>query len=244
MLRVHADGRYELHELVRQYAADRLDGEAEAGFETARRHAQYFDDLAVTVGPDQRHPDDVENFRAATAWMLEHASVDELKRHLETAMAIYRHRGHWAEARTTFVAALARPELPRLLRARWSQAAAESFRQLGQSDAAERYAGQVMAALGRRMPHTTTGWMWLAVGQLLRLGLYRMRPGRKTSPHADRRDAAELAVQARMLLTEHYYIAGRTLALLGVGSGDMARTRLERGTAASWRWVTSARGSG
>lgn len=226
MLRVRADGRYELHELVRQYAADRLDGEAKAGFETARRHAQYFDHLAATVGRDQQHPDDVENFRTATTWMLEHASVDELERHLETAMAIYRHREHWAEARTTFVAALARPELPRLLRARWSQAAAESSRQLGQTDAAESYAGQTMAALGRPLPHTTPGWLWLAVRQLLVLGLYRIRPGRKTSPHADRRDAAELAVQARMLLSEHYYIAGRTLALLAVGAGiwpDAAR---------------------
>ena len=226
MLRVRADGRYELHELVRQYAADRLDGEANAGVETARRHAQYFDHLAAAVGRDQRHPDDVENFRTATIWMLQHASVDELKLHLETAMAIYRHRGHWGEARTTFVAALARPELPRLLRAHWSQAAAESFRQLGQPDAAERYAGQTMAALGRPLPHRTAGWMWLAVRQLLRLVLYRMRPRRKTSPPADRRDAAELAVQARMLLTEHYYIAGRTLALLAVGAGiwpDAAR---------------------
>lgn len=222
ILRVRADGRYELHELVRQYAADRLDGEARAAAETARRHAQYFDHLAATVGRDQLHPDDVENFRTATTWMLEHASVDELKRHLETAMAIYRQRGHWAEARTTFVAALARPELPRPLRARWSQAAAESFRQLGQPDAAQRYAGETMAALGRPLPHTTAGWMWLAVRQLVRLVLYRMRPLRRTSPSADRREAAELTVQARMLLTEHYYIAGRTLAVLAVRCGDMA----------------------
>ena len=225
MLRVRADGRYELHELVRQYAADRLVGEAGAGFETARRHAQYFDHLAATVGCDQRHPDDIENFRSATTWMLEHASVDDLKRHLETAMAIYRHRGHWAEARTTFLAALARPELPRLLRARWSQAAAESFRQLGQADAAGRYAGQTMAALDRPLPHTSAGWMWLAVRQLLRLGLSRLGPRRKTSP-GDRREAAELAVQARMLLTEHHYIAGRTLAVLAIGAGiwpDAAR---------------------
>ncbi|MDQ3978179.1 MAG: AAA family ATPase [Actinomycetota bacterium] len=226
MLRMRADGRYELHELVRQYAADRLDSDAQAAIETARRHAQYFDHLAGTVGPDQLHPDDVENFRTATAWMLEHASLEELERHLETTMAIYRQRGHWAEARTTFVAALARPELPRLLRARWSQAAAESFRQLGQPDAAERYAGEAMAALGRPLPHTNAGWLWLAVRQLLRLLLYRMRPRLKTSPRPDRREAAELAVQARMLLTEHFYIAGRTLALLAVGSGiwpDAAR---------------------
>lgn len=228
MLRMRADGRYELHELVRQYAADRLDSDTQAGFETARWHAQYFDHLAATVGPDQLHPDDVENFRTATAWMLEHASVDELDRHLETAMAIYRQRGHWAEARTTFVAALARPELPGLLRARWNLAAAESFRQLGQPDAAERYAGEAIAALGRPLPHTTTGWLWLAVCQLLRLLLYRMRPRRNTSPPPDRREAAELAVQARMLLAEHYYIAGRTLAVLAVGSGiwpDAARAR-------------------
>jgi DNA-binding SARP family transcriptional activator/predicted ATPase len=228
MIRVRADGRYELHGLVRQYAADRLLGEAAAGLETACRHAQYFDQLAATVGHDQRHPDDVENFRAATTWMLEHASVDELRRHLETAMAIYRHRGYWAEARTTFVAALGRPDLPSLLRARWSQAAAESFRQLGQPDAAERYAGHAMAALERPLPHTTAGWMWLAVRQLLRLLLYRMGPRRRTSPPADRREAAELAVQARMLLTEHYYIAGQTLAMIAVGGGiwpDAARAR-------------------
>lgn len=225
MLRVRPDGRYELHELVRQHAADRLDGEAESALETARRHAQYFDHLAATVGRDRRHPDDLENFRTATTWMLEHASADALERHLDTAMDIYRHRGHWVEARTTFVAALARPELPRLLRARWSHAAAESFRQLGQPDAAEHYAGQTMAALERPLPHTTPGWLWLAVRQLLRLLLYRIL-ARRSSPPDDRREAAELAVQAQMLLAEHYYIAGRTLAVLAVGSGiwpDAAR---------------------
>ena len=226
MLRMRADGRYELHELVRQYAADRLDGHTQAGFETARLHAQYFDHLAAALGPDQLHPDDVENFRTATAWMLEHASVDELARHLETTMAIYRQRGHWAEARTTFVAALARPGLPSLLRARWSQAVAESWRQLGQADAAERHARETMAALRRPLPHTTAGWLWLAVRQLLRLLLSRMRPRLKTSAPVEGREAAELAVQARMLLTEHYYIAGHTLAVLAVGSGiwpDAAR---------------------
>lgn len=219
MLRLRADGRYELHELVRQYAADRLDGQGETNLETARRHAQYFDHLAATVGPDQLHPDDVENFRTATAWMLEHASVEELGRHLETSMALYRRRGHWAEARSTFVAALARPELPALLRARWSQAAAESFRQLGQPEAAERFAGGTMAALGRPLPRTTAGWLWLALRQLLRLLLYRLALRRNARPSPDRREAAELAVQARMLLAEHFYIAGRTLPLLAVGSG-------------------------
>ena len=228
MLRVRSDGRYELHELVRQYAAHRLDSDAQADLETMRRHAQHFDHLAATAGSDQMHPDDVENVRTGTAWMLEHASVDELERHLETAMAIYRQRGHWAEARTTFVAALGRPELPRLLRARWSQAAAESFRQLGQPDAAERHAAATMAALGRPLPHATAGWLWLAVRQLLRLLVYRMRPRLKTSPRNDRWEAAELAVQARMLLTEHFYIAGRTLPMLAVGAGiwpDAARAR-------------------
>lgn len=226
MLRLRADGRYELHELVRQYAAERLDADAVADSDPARRHAEYFDRLAATAGPAGLGSDDIENLRTATSWMLEHAPVDELACHLETAMAVYRLRGHWAEARTTFVAALSRPDLPRLVRARWSQAAAESFRQLGQPDAAERHAGETMAVLGRPLPHTTAGWLWLWLRQFLRLLLYRIGWRRIASPGLERREAAELAVQAQMLLTEHFYIAGRLLAMLAVGAGiwpDAAR---------------------
>ncbi len=226
MLRVRADGRYELHELVRQYAADHLGADAEGASDAARLHADHFDRLAASTDAAALGPDDIENLRTATTWMLENASVDELARHLETVMAVYRQRGHWAEARTTFVEALSRAGLPTLLRARWSQAAAESFRQLGQADAAERHAGAAMAAVGPPLPCTTAGWLWLLVRQFLRLPLYRIGWRLIPSPRPERCEAAELAVQARMLLTEHYYIAGRTLAMLAVGAGiwpDAAR---------------------
>lgn len=79
------DGRYDLHELLRQFAAEKLD---EIGGETDARHAhlRYYTELAVQSEPkvysgdirmrDLRREND--NLRAALSWSIDHAPLDGL----------------------------------------------------------------------------------------------------------------------------------------------------------------------
>ena len=79
LLRIN-DGRYEIHELLRQFAAEQLAAAAEQAA-VRRRHAAYYLTLAeamaaTSAGPEQaaalaRLEREHDNLRAALAWCLE-----------------------------------------------------------------------------------------------------------------------------------------------------------------------------
>ncbi|MDQ3547381.1 MAG: tetratricopeptide repeat protein [Chloroflexota bacterium] len=86
LLRRTAGGRYELHELLRQYAAARLNADpAEAG-DVRDRHCSYYTDLLARRADDLRgiHQDaalteleaEIENLRAAWTTAIEHVRSD------------------------------------------------------------------------------------------------------------------------------------------------------------------------
>jgi|SRR5579859_468847 len=115
LLRRGLDERYELHELVRQFAAERLRA-AEAEEETPARHLAYYLTLAEETEPKLRRPGQAiwlnrlsredDNFRAALEWALE---TDEAESALRLAGAL---RWYWdlknynLEARRWLAAAL------------------------------------------------------------------------------------------------------------------------------------------
>jgi len=106
LLRRLPSGRYELHELLRRYGAERLQ---EAGEETSlhRRHLNYFVALAERAAPELEGPEqeawlrrleaDHDNMRAALDWSIRGG---EAERGLRLAAALWRFwevRGHLRE---------------------------------------------------------------------------------------------------------------------------------------------------
>jgi predicted ATPase len=110
------EGRYEMHELLRQYAAEKLDSSPQERGATQARHARYFLAMAETAEPhlllssqktwldrlDLEH----NNLRAALIWSHEngHIEVD-----LRLAAALNRYwwgRGHVSEGREYLTSAL------------------------------------------------------------------------------------------------------------------------------------------
>ena len=85
LLQQAAIGRYSLHELLRQFAAERLDDSGEA---TAMRaqHAAYYLALAEQAAPELARPDQaaalerldraLDNLRAALSWVWEQGQID------------------------------------------------------------------------------------------------------------------------------------------------------------------------
>ncbi|HZG68515.1 MAG TPA: helix-turn-helix domain-containing protein, partial [Herpetosiphonaceae bacterium] len=124
------DGKYrhQLHELVRQYAGEKLRdvGESTA---TSDRHLDYYLNVAEAaaprlVGPEQpawlaRLESEHENLRAALGWALETRQVERALRLAAALKRFWYFRGYWSEGRTWLARALAQsdPSVPSLPRA-------------------------------------------------------------------------------------------------------------------------------
>ena len=108
LLRQLAPGRYDLHELLRQFAAQRLDasGAAEA---VRRQHAAYYLALAERAAPELSRPDQaaalerleraLDNLRAALSWLCEQGQLDLGLRLAGALERFWFTRGHLAEGR-------------------------------------------------------------------------------------------------------------------------------------------------
>jgi len=128
VIRLNADGRYDLHELLRQYAADKL-AETGATSSAAQRHLAYFLKLAeqgekYVFGREQipwfdRLEVEHDNLRAALEWSV---SSGETQMGLRLAAALswfFSERGHWSEGLAWLEKLLAlAPDAPPSLRAK------------------------------------------------------------------------------------------------------------------------------
>ena len=180
LVEVGEDGRYGMHELLRQYAAQRLAADPAEQAEVRRRHAAHF--ACLLPDPGQALPDvaaldaDVENLRAAADWLVEQADPPELDRHLTRLWQLYRRRGWFREAQATLGAALRRrtaaPE-----RAHWHRLLAEAHVQLGEMRQARDHFEQTLALLGSPLPVSGRGWSDMLASQALQRPLRRLRPG-------------------------------------------------------------------
>ena len=112
LLRRAAAGRYELHELIRQYSATHLAADTWAHAAAQKRHYDYFLALAEAAEQELKGRNQLEwlgrleqehdNLRAALAWALESVRTapgsDELALRLSGALSLFwRMRGHFHE---------------------------------------------------------------------------------------------------------------------------------------------------
>jgi hypothetical protein len=181
LVRVEPGGRYTSHELVRQYAADRLGAEPSMADAVRRRHAAHYERLATRLLPSAELggvvaslDPDVENLRAATAWLIEHADPERLVAHLDHMVLLHRVHGWFRETVATCLAALDRHGLNPLIRAHCARLCGEARLQLGELLASRDLLERAAADLGRTVPESRAGWLMTLAAELVR----RLRPGR------------------------------------------------------------------
>jgi len=112
-------GRYDLHELTRHYAAEKLEQSGEK-MAVHQQHFQKFLEIAETFeekrgGPDaivwyQRLEDDHDNFRAALRWMIQTGQSELTLRMVDCLWWFWFRRGYWQEAEHWVSTALERTE--------------------------------------------------------------------------------------------------------------------------------------
>ena len=107
LVRTNGQGRFDLHELVRQYAAEQLAASGEVDLIRQRHHAAYLQ-LFRTGDSHLRGPDaaswfarldaEQDNLRAALQWALDEARYEDVAWLLLAADWYWIIRGHWYEA--------------------------------------------------------------------------------------------------------------------------------------------------
>ncbi len=115
------NGRYELHELLRQYAEEKLEADPPARTTTQQAHAAYYADLMQQSWADLRSARqltalaaierDIENIRAAWRYWLAEKTSAELLKFMDSFYMVYDIRG-WNQAAIALFQEVARQMYP------------------------------------------------------------------------------------------------------------------------------------
>ncbi|MEU4222158.1 hypothetical protein AB0F10_43310, partial [Actinoplanes sp. NPDC026623] len=218
LITVGQDGRYDMHELLRQYAAERLAADAEQQARTRRRHAEHY--AALLPAPAEFLPEDpgfpdveADNLRAATDLLVREADPAVLDAHLLRVWSLYRHLGWFREAQAALAAALDRPAGTRLQRGRWHRMLGEAHQQLGAAVPARDHLEQALGALDSPVPGSTPGRLSVFSLQMAGRALRALRlRGRLARP--SRRAAARERAATNFTISEVYWVLKEHLAVL------------------------------
>ncbi len=111
-------GRFALHELLRQYAHEKLAATSPTALEIGKRHSAYFVEATVAWTPalkDERQQQtlkametDSENLRVAWQWFVAHGDVESLLAMVNGLSQFYVWRGRYQEGADGIASALAR----------------------------------------------------------------------------------------------------------------------------------------
>lgn len=118
------DGRYEIHNLLRQYAAERFDSSPGARDQMRDRHCGYYTELLyqqtipIRKGNHQTALIEIENLRTAWGWAIETGNIAAIKKSLPGLAALYDTQTWYQEAKTTMDRAV---EVLRMTRPRGEQ---------------------------------------------------------------------------------------------------------------------------
>jgi predicted ATPase len=122
-------GRYQVHELLRQYAAEKLDEDEQESQATKERHAAYFSGFlkafeealirGARIGPIEEINEELDNVLLAWRWAIEHKSLSRLEESMRSLFWFYEAKAWYSEGEEAF------------------RSAADTFRATGKSAALE-----------------------------------------------------------------------------------------------------------
>jgi predicted ATPase/DNA-binding SARP family transcriptional activator len=232
LVAVGEDGRYAMHELLRQYAAERLAADPADEQATRQRHARYYagllpDPAGAAAGGEGALDVEVENLRAATDWLIGHADATRLDAHLVRLWPWYRRRGWFREAQAVLTAALEHAGVPVTEQARWHRLLGEAYMELGEVRPARQHFERTLALLDSPTPAATLGWLDVLASQALQRPLRRLWPGGVVERGEERRiRAAERAETCWQMGAACYVLEDRPpllpLGLFGLNQAERA----------------------
>lgn len=181
LIRVNSSGRYDVHELLRQYSAEKL-ADSEEAAPTANRHQDYFLSLAEEAeaeiyGPQQspwfdRLEIERGNLYAALAWSLEGGETEQGLRLAAALGWFWQLRLHLREGSQWFEKLLeANPDATTSVRAKALHRASEIETHLSNAARALPLAEEALELARSTHDQWNTAWALAAVGFCEKLGL-------------------------------------------------------------------------
>jgi predicted ATPase/DNA-binding SARP family transcriptional activator len=219
-------GRYGLHELLRQFAEERLEAAGDAAAATRRAHARHYAgflrarhdrladalDVAVLAEVDP----ETGNLRAAWQQLVEADGIDAVAGLLEDLWLVHRRHGRFQEALGALHRALARDDATPGQRARWHLWAGLAQYQLGRSEEGQEELRAMLGLVGRPLPATGAGWA-AAVARGAAVQARSRALGPRQAPDQEARLVAADVAQAYAMIGETYYMAGQLLPMMASG---------------------------
>jgi predicted ATPase len=164
MLLVTQEGRYQLHELLRQFAEEKLDADTLAAAEARTRHSHYYLDFLRRWGyhlidSEQEHAlaaigAELDNIRVAWLWAVEQQNMEVIEQTLDDLFNFYQIRSRYHEGEELLGQLLEHmpppditknAQLARLVLRAWSRRGA-LCQNLGEYETAARFLQQALAA--------------------------------------------------------------------------------------------------
>lgn len=221
-------GRYEIHELMRQYAVEKLAASPGEKETVQRRHSDYYSrflDRSVARWHRDYRPEimahiaiEIDNLRQGWQWALVRQDTTVLLPYTENLWPFYKARGRFSEAVDIFTQTLnsirANPHgTTREQQAEYERLLGEAYFGLGQGEISQKYLQHALNLVGQPIPATRGRRLWGLFGQILRQIVRRLRPKSGDRPLPDQEKRAFLtAAIAYDRLGQIHYLANEVIS--------------------------------
>ncbi|MEW5985102.1 MAG: tetratricopeptide repeat protein [Chloroflexota bacterium] len=242
LLRQVDQGRFDLHELLRQFAAEKLALDPAAAGQAHGRHAQFYGSFLSQLVAEhgvreegrtyQAIRNDLDNVRAGWQWAAGRDHLALLEQYVIPLYDFYAATNRYQEGQAVFGLALAtvtgqmegsvsqprRPTLDSLLIAKLKARQAEFCHELGDTETAERLLQECLARLQRRPDDAETAFVYRL------MGLIRYHQGR----YQEAKTCLRSSVEAGRSLVPLFFKANTALLIgavcFALGQYDEAQT--------------------
>lgn len=169
LIRLSESGRYQMHELMHQYASEKLSEGPEEKKRIQQQHCSYYggylSDCIAQWQADYRLEcideivTEIDNIRTGWQWLLINKDVSGVIVYLENLWQFYSHRGRFSEAVDMLSQALELIRREQAVETIWQQAEWErllgdAYFGLGRSAASQQHLHQALSLLGQSFPLT------------------------------------------------------------------------------------------
>ncbi len=194
-LRHTGTGRYEIHELMRQFGAEKLSQRPKEEQSTRQKHAIYFAQFLEHRAEsllDLRNKSvlteidcEIENIRAGWQWLAGRQDIETAAPYLENLWYFYKRKGWFQEALPVLQQGIAFAAASNTQKARWYRMLSEACMGLGKHQKARQYIEQSLVLLEYPLPKNLLQFGSKLSGQLVRHMARYLKLQSKTSVQND-----------------------------------------------------------
>ncbi len=174
-------GYYEMHQLWRQFAEERLAEMPAEGEDARLKHRRYYLRLLLRREENREHlpVPDYNNVLSAWEHVLAHGAREDFENSTQALSRLLEKQHRFEELQTLLLRAIRRarddPQANRVFRARWLRLVGEASFRLGQLHQSEQYHREALALLGGAMPLSPVRQSLGLGRELLRQVVHRWR---------------------------------------------------------------------